>query len=81
MVLAYGAVVSKCVFYQGVGIIARTLCQLLVRLVEIHTVALCPGSNPGEVLGVCLAVREVDVVVQRVVLYFQAKHVKQVNIG
>ena len=81
MVQAEGAVVVQRVLNEEVGVGALVLVETLVALVEVHAVALNPCRHPGLVLSVGLAVREVQLVVQRVVLALHANHLQQVYFG
>ena len=74
--LADVAIVYNGVLDKGISIVARSLGKALVRLVEIYTVRLYPCRNPCLVLCLGLAVREVEVVVQAVVLKIKTHHLK-----
>ena len=81
MVQSDRTVVGQCVLDQGVRVSALVLSQLLVALVEIYTVALDISGNPGLVVSVGLAVREVQLVVQLVVLVLKTQHLQQIYIS
>ena len=71
MVQTDGSVVGQRILDQEVGIGTLILSQSLVALVQIDAVTLNPCRNPRLVLGVGLAVREVQLVTQLVVLVLE----------
>ena len=75
------SVVSQRVLYQGVSIFAVSLGQTFILFGKIHTVALNPCRNPSFVVCRSSAVREVDLIVQLMVLALEAHHIKKVDIG
>ena len=79
--LADCAIISQCILNQSIAIVTRALGQALITLIEVYTVALNPRRNPSLILSLGLAIREVDVVVQTVVLALDAYHAEQVNIS
>ena len=44
-------------------------------------VALVPCGNPGEVLAMGFAVREIDFIVELVILAVNANHLQEIHIG
>ena len=79
--LANLTVIGERVLHQSVCISAGALCEFLIGLSQIDTVALNPGRNPSEVLSVGLAVGEVDLIIKVLGLGIQTDHLQQVNVG
>ena len=76
-----GAVISQRIFNEGIGIFAVSLGQAFVLLSEIYAVALYPGRNPCLIIGTSRAVRQINFVIQLVILTLDTNHFEQVNIG
>ena len=81
MVQTYRTIVCQCVLHQEVSIGTSALCEFLVTLVKIYTITLNPGRYPSLVLGMSLTVREVQFVVQFVVLVLESNHLHQIDIS
>ena len=74
-------IVGQRVLNKEVSVGALVSVKTLVALVEVHTVALNPCRHPSLVLGVSLAIREVQLIIQLVVLALHANHLQQVYFG
>ena len=75
------SVIGQRVLYQEVRVSTLSLGEFLVALVKIDTITLNPGRHPCLVLGVGLAVREIELVVQVMILGIQSQHLEQVNVS
>ena len=75
------AVVGQRILHEEVAVLTVVLGQLLIGLVQVYTVRLNPGRHPCLIRSVRLAVRQVQLVVQLVVLQLQTNHLEQVNVG
>ena len=81
MVFADGSIISQHVFNQSIGIRTASLGEAFVALGQIDTIALYPCGNPGEVLAMGFAVREIDFIVELVILAVNANHLQEIHIG
>ena len=75
------SIISNGILNQSIAVVARALGKALILLGEIYTVTLNPGRNPGLVLSLGLAVREVYIIMKTMVLALDAYHTQQVNIS
>ena len=81
MVFADGGIISQHVFNQSIGIRAGSFGETFVAFGQIDTVALYPCRNPGEVLAMGFAVREIDFIVELVVFAVNTDHFQEIHIG
>ena len=81
VVLTDMPIISQCVLNQGICIVTAAFRESLIALIQVHTVALCPCRNPRKVLRMRLTVREVQIVMQAVVLVVKAQYLEQINVS
>ncbi len=81
MVQTNRTIVCQRILHQEVSIGTSALGEFLVTLVKIYTITLNPGRYPSLVLGMSLTVREVQFVVQFVVLVLESNHLHQIDIS
>ena len=81
VVLTDMPIISQCVLNQGISIVTTAFRESLIALIQVHTVALCPCRNPRKVLRMRLTVREVQIVMQAVVLVVKAQYLEQINVS
>ena len=81
IVLTDMPIISQCVLNQGICIVTTAFRESLITLIQVHTVALCPCRNPRKILRMRLTVREVQIVMQAVVLAVHPQHLEQINIS
>ncbi len=79
--LADCSIIGNGILNQSIAIVARALGEALILLGEVYTVALNPGRNPGLILCLGLAVREVYIIVKTMVLALDAYHSQEVYIS
>ena len=80
MVQTNGSIICQRILNQEIRVGTSVLCQLLITLIEIYTVTLNPSRNPSLVLSVRLAVREVELIVEMMVLALYTYHLQQVEV-
>ena len=81
MVKTEGSIISQRILNQRIGVLAMTLCQLLITLIEVYTVTLNPGRDPSPVIGMSCTIRQIQLIGELMVLALNANHIQQINIG
>ena len=81
VVLTDMPLISQCILNQGICIVTTAFRESFITLIQVHTVTLCPRRNPRKVFRMRLTIREVQIVMQAVVLADHPQHLEQINVG